>query len=156
MSLPAARQTIAPQVDRMHAQDDGFDVNADLQRLVSALDERVPRDGSWVRFSQHGGGPDESKITGNRQGYQRLGIEFIKATLTEPSAESIDVDLNYLVDGESDILFDWFELSDDPGRSEPDSTWPDWPIQIGCLALFLFGATAFLLGVATMVRWFIN
>lgn len=140
----------------MPAQDDELDANADLQRLISALDDRVPREGSWVRFSQYGGGPDESKITGNREGYRRLGIEFLKATFAAPSAESIEVDLSYLVDSKSDVLFDWFELSDDPGRSEPDSAWPNRVFQIGCLALFLFAATAFLLGIGTMVQWFIN
>lgn len=128
-------------------------VDADLQILVSALDECVPRDDAWVLFVQHGGGPDESKIAGNRTGYQRLGIEFLKATVRDDATECFNVDLDYLVSEESTVGFDWFELADAPVDVQSTPTWLDRLLPVGCLISAVFIATMFCVGVATTIRW---
>lgn len=114
----------------------------DTVRLVWELDERVPRDGSWIEFSQYGGGPDESTISGNRRGYQRLGIEFLKAILDSDAAESIHVDLDYLVVSNSTVGFDWFELSDSPMDIPAAPHWHHWLILFGCLFRYLTEAAS--------------
>ena len=94
--------------------DASTDSDNELRSVVSALDESVPRDGSWIQLTQYGGGPDEGKITGNRNGYRRLGIEFLRATLDDDPEQGFGVDLEYLVSPDSTINFDCFELSDVP------------------------------------------
>jgi hypothetical protein len=74
---------------------------------------------------QQGGGPDESKVGGNLSGYQRLGIEFLKATLRDDPTQPFDVNLDYLVSEESTIGFDWFELADAPDQVQPAPNWVD-------------------------------
>lgn len=138
----------------MTAQNSQPIFDADLRSLVEALDERVLRDGAWISLSQYGGGPDEGKMTGNRRGYQRLGIEFLKSTLNDDSEESIWVDLDYIVASNSTIKFDWFELSDDPSADKEARRWIQGLVGLGCLMAFLFAATAFLLGVGVMANWF--
>lgn len=58
--------------------------DAYIKELIENLDQSVSSEGAAVRLDQYGGGPDESQITGNRVGYLRLGIEFLKAAYAEP------------------------------------------------------------------------
>lgn len=50
-----------------------------IKKLISGLDESVSKEGAAVQFNAYGGGPDESYIQANKQGYLRLGIEILKA-----------------------------------------------------------------------------
>lgn len=90
--------------------------NGRVLRLIDELDAHVPREGAIVRFEQYGGGPDESKVVGNRSGYLRLGIELMKGGLAPISpgktGDRIEVEIEYLVDAESNISFDWFERTE--------------------------------------------
>jgi len=129
------------------------DDEANLRSIILALDDSVPRDGSWVRLTQYGGGPDEGQITANRDGYRRLGIEFLKATLDDDSEQGFGVDLEYLVSRESTINFDWFELTDTIPPAKYTYGWIDRVLPIGCLTAFVIAAIIFVIGVGTVVQW---
>lgn len=90
--------------------------NERVLALIDDLDAHVPREGAIVRFEQYGGGPDESKVVGNRAGYLRLGIEFLKGGLAPfnpgKDADLIQVEIDYLLDAQSNISFDWFERTE--------------------------------------------
>jgi hypothetical protein len=121
--------------------------------MISSLNEIVPRDGSWVQLTQYGGGPDEGQILGNRNGYRRLGIEFLRATLDDDPEKGFGVDLEYLVSADSTINFDWFELSDTPTLKPSKSTRLDRIMPIGCLTLFVIATIIFVIGLGTVVEW---
>jgi hypothetical protein len=87
-----------------------------ISSLINELDKQVPKDGAIVEAKQYGGGPDESKITANRAGYLRLGIEFLKAGFSETSdkdKKQLSTDIRYLFTDDSDVCFDWFERVED-------------------------------------------
>lgn len=134
----------------VHNSDES-DRESELHSILSTLDDYVSRDGAWVQLSQYGGDPSEGKITGNRDGYRRLGIEFLKATLDADDA-GFEVDLEYLISPESTINFDWFELSD-PSQKEPPYGWFDRLIPIGCMATFVSAVAFCMIGVGTVLRW---
>jgi hypothetical protein len=133
--------------------DKKIDDETDLRSIISALDDCVPRDGSWVQLTQYGGGPDEGQITGNRNGYRRLGIEFLKATLDDDSEQGFGVDLEYLVSPDSTINFDWFELSDTQSPTKSTYGWFDRVLPIGCLTVFAVAVIIFVIGVGTVIQW---
>jgi len=125
----------------------------DIRSIITALDDSVPRDGSWVQLTQYGGGPDEGQMTGNRNGYRRLGIEFLKATLNDDPEQGCSVDLDYLVSPDSTINFDWFELTDTLSPTKSKSGWIDRVMPIGCLTVLVVATIIFVIGVGTVVQW---
>jgi len=125
----------------------------ELRFLVSALNERVPREGSWVQLTQYGGGPDEGRITGNRDGYRRLGVEFLKATVDDAPKRTFHVDLAYLITPDSTINFDWFELSDTPSSISSKRNWLERLLLVGCLMVFAMAAIIFVIGLGTVIQW---
>lgn len=130
-----------------------------IREVIAGLDGAVPRDGARVSLVQYGGGPDESQIIANQDGYLRLGIECMKAAFSAKGASdsntpnAIVLDLGYLLTSDSTIHFDWCE------RREPESN-PDRPGSIGdrlVPALLLGFVTGFLgltlIGLVTVLRW---
>jgi hypothetical protein len=57
----------------------------ELRKTISRLDECIPKDGAIVKLAQYGGGPGEGMIVGNKRGYLRLGVEFLKGAIAELS-----------------------------------------------------------------------
>lgn len=131
-------------------------MTADLKSLILALDRSVRREDAWIQFVQHGGDPDESKIVGNLSGYQRLGIEFLNATLRDDPTQPFDVNLDYLVSEESTIGFDWFELTDAPDQVHPAPNWIDRLVPVGCLLMAVMTASMLIVGVTTTIRWLVT
>ncbi len=139
--------------DDTRDNDTNTNDEAELRSIISALDDCVPRDGSWVQLTQYGGGPDEGQITGNCNGYRRLGIEFLRATLDDDSDQGFGVDLEYLVSPDSTINFDWFELSDTHSPTKSTYGWLDRVMPIGCLTVFAVAVIIFVIGVGTVIQW---
>jgi hypothetical protein len=125
----------------------------DFRSIIGALDDCVPREGAWVQLKQYGGGPNEGQITGNCNGYRRLGIEFLKATLDDESEQGFGVDLEYLVSADSTINFDWFELSDTHSPKKSTYGWIDRVMAIGGLIVCAAAFIMFVIGVGTVVQW---
>jgi hypothetical protein len=75
-----------------------------LRALVAELDELVPRDGALV-WEDEGlyGSQNDPAYGGNRLGYLRLGIEFLKvadAAHVTDQPSRVNADLSYLVNVE--------------------------------------------------------
>jgi hypothetical protein len=129
-----------------------------VREAIAMLDREVPREGARVKLSQYGGGPDEGQIVANRNGYLRLGIEFLKGGFpyADEDAESTgaSVDLEYLVTSDSTIKFDWFERREpsEPGSMSANAV----GIVVGLLFLAIGVAVIILafVGAATVVSWF--
>lgn len=125
-----------------------------IQDAIALLEREVPREGARVNLHQYGGGPDEGQVIANETGYLRLGIEFLKAAFApaEPNrANTVQVDIAYLMTPDSDMNFDWFE------RREPsrDDRAASKGRLIPTLLLSALVATAILaiIGLVATVRW---
>ena len=108
-----------------------------------------------MQLNQYGGGPEEGQIIGNRNGYRRLGIEFLKASLHETD-EGFTVDLKYLVSPDSTIRFDWFELSNTMPSTKSEQTWSERMILIGCFIIFAIALFIFVVGLCTVFQWVVT
>ena len=87
----------------------------ELRTIVNRLDQTLSRENAKVTIQKYGGDLDEAFVVGTPNGYLRLGVEFLKAGLaphTSPETPAIDVDVEYLIDEESDVQFDYFERKD--------------------------------------------
>jgi hypothetical protein len=131
----------------------------DIRRLVGELDAALSREGAFVHLTQYGGGPDESSIIANQAGYLRFGLELMKAGLApaDTDAPSVKVDLGYLLTPNSDLRFDWCERRDGPPENKGQlSPVTSRIIGIGCFLLFLLSIALALVGLSTVVTWFIS
>lgn len=126
--------------------------------LIRELDAEVPRDDAVVRLVQYGGGPDESKVVANRFGYLRLGIEFLRganAAAAQDRPVLVPVDLDYLTDRNSNIVFDLFEYDEALTRESTRGIGPKthrligW--ALGLLLLTVLGLAG--IGAIAVVRW---
>ncbi len=132
-----------------------------IQDRIATLDALVPKEGAVVKLDQYGGGPDESRITANKNGYLRLGIELLKGAYL-PAAENqqIPVDLYYLMSDDSNVGFDWFERPENPGlplhdtRDGKIARNAGRVIAAGFLLIFVI-VIAFLamIGIKTIAGW---
>ena len=127
-----------------------------IQKIVSELEESVPREGARIRLTQYGGGLDECKIVGNQRGYLRLGIEFLNmavAPLSTQSNDAVVADLSYLLTGDSDVGFDWFERREDLLVKTQAERKPQTLVPVVILLVLLSAFVVFVIGVATVVSW---
>jgi hypothetical protein len=114
-----------------------------LQKIISDLDKKVPKDNAFVQLTEYGGGADESKIRANQSGYLRLGIELLKAAFEnsiehdEKYADQVDVDIDYLITEDSSINFDWFERTEKRKGIQFKETLFDRLIPFVALTIFL-------------------
>jgi hypothetical protein len=131
---------------------------ARVKELISLLDSEVPREGAKVWLHQYGGGLDECQFKGNRAGYLRFGIEFLKAAYQEPNEKypnAVDVDLAYLLSPGSTIHFGWFErteeVHDAPG--ERSLSMLDHVIPLLIIGVLATGVLLAIVGLVTVVTW---
>lgn len=99
----------------------------------------------WIKLEQYGGGPDESYVTGNFQGYRALCQRLQDALERHrPNNAALDLTLDDIIDSNSDIQFDYFEVRNSAkpkgsGRSDLAGRF----VGAGCLLVsvivFLFG-----------------
>lgn len=111
----------------------------ELRSRIEELDERVTKDNARIRVYRWGGDDDESAMIATRNGYLRLGIEFLKAGVApdppDPPDPSIHVDLEYLIDDNSSIFFENFELVETLPPEETTETWKDTFVIYAILAV---------------------
>lgn len=135
-----------------------------IKKLIDELDGSVSKDGAAVQFNMYGGGHDESFIQANKQGYLRLGIEFLKAAYSskvkakeKENQNIIETDINYLTTNDSEIRFDWLELKEDLLPSVPPTELVGFKrtvVMIGCLSVLLICIAVFIIGIQTISHWF--
>ncbi len=95
---------------------------AELRAVVDNLDRDLSKENAKISIQKYGGDLDESFIVGTQNGYLRLGVELLKAGVApypstdateEKKAFSIEVELDYVIDDDSDVQFDYFERTED-------------------------------------------
>jgi hypothetical protein len=134
-----------------------------IRTLVAELDSEVPREGAFARLVQYGGGPDEAYLVANERGYLRLGIEFLRAAIAPTTADAastrgrvLDIDLDYVLDPDSDVGIDYLERREDLGRSVRSREPMGWPqrFRFAIIALVVLAAVAvWLIGFVAIARW---
>jgi len=76
----------------------------EIKEIISKLDSSIPKEGAEVIFRSFG----ETAVYANREGYLRLGIEFLKQAFNETG---LDSDIQYMIDKDSDFSIDHFTVS---------------------------------------------
>lgn len=127
----------------------------EISSLVKTLDSTIPKEKAHFAIYTYGGGTDESFTQGNRIGYLRFGIEFLKAGLqiSDEGNDETAAELGYLINEDSDIHCHYFKVSDEPRAEEYKADWKDEfipTIIIGCLVLILVLAA---IGLVTVARY---
>ena len=77
-----------------------------INELVKELDQLVSKEEARVKFAAFG----EVAMYATNNGYLRFGLEMMKVAVTEKPSE---IDLNYLMDQESDFFIDHLETDED-------------------------------------------
>lgn len=88
-----------------------------IQDLINKLDKMVPKEQAQVRIDQFKANSKEASFMGNKYGYFRFGIEFLKGGLSDSPGKGVDewrvdVDLKYLLAYQPIIGFDEFIRND--------------------------------------------
>jgi hypothetical protein len=135
--------------------------DGEIQRVIEQLDASVPKEGSKVLIHYDGETP-YCELVGNRNGYLRAAIEFLRAATIDLESGGFitPVDFNYLVPGERGLLVKRLERRDDVLAALPakrEKTWKDKVTEkafaVGCLSILLFLAICALIGIAEVGNW---
>lgn len=116
-------------------------MDKNLSPVIEELEKSVSKESAVIRLEAFDSAGDDHKvrIVGNRDGFLRLGVEFLKAgvALRDPKRpDHVGVDLSYLLHPSSDVYIDWFELRDDVKRASPPR-WTDWiKVVLGIIWMF--------------------
>ena len=70
-----------------------------IQEIISKLDQQIPKEDAEVIFAAYG----ETAAYANKQGYLRLGIEFLKMAYSDSDGVGV---LDYMMADQSDFTFD--------------------------------------------------
>src|SRR6478735_4520795 len=101
----------------------------EVRKLLEKLDAGVSKENARVGIYRYGGGDNESSVMATRNGYLRFGIELMKGGIASASLESlptvIDIDLDYLMDDDSTVYFDMFELAEKLPEKDSGQSWTD-------------------------------
>jgi hypothetical protein len=137
-----------------------------IPAIISELDVAVAREGAVVHFVRGSNHPHECALIANRSGYQRLGIEMLKAAeipleLPFPERDGVTtgfvkVDLDYLLAKDSDIRFAEF-IREERGFAPPVSSRKSGSFAWAAPVAYMVGVALviglILIGVLTVVRW---
>jgi hypothetical protein len=129
----------------------------ELRTIVSRLDQTLSRENAKVTIQKYGGDLDEAFVVGTPNGYLRLGVEFLKAGLAPhapPETPAIDVDVEYLIDEESDVQFDYFERKAQLTIKSYQSSFVDKLIPLVLLAIVGSVLVLAIVGVRTVIKAF--
>jgi hypothetical protein len=129
----------------------------DIRKVVEELDNRVSKENARVGLYQYGGNDDESYMVATRNGYLRFGIELLKAGITpatfyESPTADVDVDLHYLLDDQSTVYFDTFELAEELPVKEVEESWGDTVFIYTIIAVLIVIPILAIVGLIAVVR----
>jgi hypothetical protein len=129
----------------------------ELNSIVNRLDHDISRENAKVTIQKYGGDLSEAFIVGTPNGYLRLGVEFLKAGLAPPDApgeSEIDVDVEYLIDDDSDVRFDYFERMDQITIKTYQRSYIDKLIPLVLLAIVGSVLVLAIVGLRTVIKAF--
>lgn len=135
-----------------------------LKQLLDTLDHLVPRDRARIVIDQLYPGGKGGAFIANQLGYLRLGIEFLKAGLSDHAMAStgprpVPMNWKYLVSQKSYVLgFDEFLLDEslelDQTYSEPIRVSKRRRVLVLLFAILLFGIMVLaIIGLVATVSW---
>ena len=127
----------------------------ELSAIVNRLDQDISRDNAKITIQKYGGDLAESFVVGTPNGYLRLGVEFLKAGLAphaSPEKPAIDVDVEYLIDDDSDVQFDYFERKDQLTIKTYQSSFVDKLIPLVLLGVVGSVLVLAIVGLRTLIR----
>ncbi len=131
------------------------DLDNEIQGLVERLDRLVPKAGAHLMIPVDASG---TAIVGNRIGYLRLGIEFLKAALQpaqgpSDSAPRVEPNVGYLLAEGSGSPFELCELDESIASRPPVQSrlGPLGQLAAGVLLVALL--VLLLIGGAVAWRW---
>ena len=116
--------------------------DSEIKRIIKLLDEGVEKENAKVLLGQYGGGPEESQIVANKEGFLRFGIEIMKGAYIEKEETHgkipVDLDFEYLLSSDSDVFFDLCERRDIVDQPhEPESLKDKFMSGLALLVVFL-------------------
>ncbi len=130
---------------------------AEIRLTVAKLEGLIEEDGAWLHTYQHGGGPDESAMVGNRAGYLCMALAILKgATTDNPNgSKHLPFDFDYLINEGSDVRFDHLELDEGPrkGALQRSPNFRDRLLAGGCTLFLLALAALLIVGLVTTAKW---
>ena len=144
-----------------------------LRELINELEQIVPRNGAQVQMGLDDRDEDsfDLLLVANRIGFLRLGIELLKKASTSSQYEEsqeLNPDLDYLIAGTSGFDDYRFVLDDKHNfmvDEEEEARKAKLPMPgtfrytvdtVFMNAVLIFFVIALIIGIATMVGWFIN
>ena len=138
--------------------------NDNVRKLIETLDVLIPREAARIRLDQLNMNAKGGVFVGNKNGYLRLGIEFLKAGIAEQQHLMVGprpahMEWKYLVSQKSIVFgFDEFlrdnALEADPTFADPMSFSIKDKCRVAKLGLLFFGVAVFaIIGVVSVFRW---
>lgn len=133
-----------------------------IREYVRRLDELIPSNGAMVResFKPTPGAECGGAITliqGNRLGYLRLGIGFLRAAFMKYSSSSCTVEPGFCgIKGleHNNYSFERHEVLPEPEQETVTvSRWEQISTYIGVLSFLLFALASCVVGAVTILRW---
>lgn len=109
----------------------------------------------------YGGDSDEVFMVATRNGYLRLGVEFLKAGFAPhvppekhlgQRPHSIEVELDYLMTEDSDLHLDYFERREELTISTHEESWSDRAISYLVISMVLSVIALAVVGLVTLIK----
>ncbi|MCC6492012.1 MAG: hypothetical protein IT424_03215 [Pirellulales bacterium] len=124
-----------------------------IEAVIAALDACFPREDACVAI-RRAGDSDQCTVVANQRGYQRLGVELLKAAYAPTNAggqtDAVCVDLSYLLAGYSQLQLTGFERRD----PEPRTLIGDGILAgLSNAAVALGMLSVFIVGCYTVANW---
>ena len=132
--------------------------DADIQMVIQQLEASTPKEGSKLLIFPGEYERYYCEIEGNRNGYIRGALEFLRASIVElePGSFATPIDFNYLVPSKGGFLVHRLSRREEPLAPPPrkkERSWRHRAAMIGCFSVFLFLAVCTFIGIAEIGTW---
>jgi hypothetical protein len=133
--------------------------DSELSELVERLDQLVPRDRARLRVA---GDDDGNATLGTMNGYRRLGVELLRATLgplphSEPQPGRLPLDIDYLLMGDEESPLGLCEVDEAlEGRPAPKKDRLDPIAQLLAALVVVVLLVLVLIGASAVLGWILG
>jgi len=133
--------------------------DSELSELVERLDQLVPRDGAKLRIPSDA---DGKATLGTMNGYRRLGVELLRATVgplpqAEPHPSRLALDIDYLLIGDEESPLGLCEVDEAlEGRPAPKKNRLDPVAQLLAALVVVVLLVLVLIGASAVLGWILG